>query len=149
MNKNLRMLFIFFLVASLLIIVAYNSDSRGLAAYVTHENLRGDEGEGEIFICDVENYMPETFNGCFGDVDGNGIVNPGDSGFISANFNEEWRDFVCMYDLNGDGEINPQDRLIVIQRIGTCYSIPDYQDGSGLNHGMPEWRFDLPDTVKL
>ena len=37
------------------------------------------------YKCDVAAHLPPTFTDCYGDVDGNGFVNPGDRGFVAAN----------------------------------------------------------------
>ena len=56
-----------------------------------------DEAEclAQSYVCDVETLLPETFLGCYGDLDGNGIVNPGDRGFVSANIGQTGFDQVC------------------------------------------------------
>jgi hypothetical protein len=78
---------------------------------------------------------------CYGDADGNGIVNAGDRGFVSANVGESTPQLVCLYDMDGNGIINAADRGFVSANIGLCSSLPDYQNGSGLNGGVPDPRF--------
>jgi len=103
----------------------------------TLENDGGLRG-GEGFICDVGG-----LTNCFGDVDGNGVVNPGDRGFISdydSPTTTTWD--ICRFDLDGNGFISPGDRGFVSANIGRCTPLPDYQDGSGCNHGVcPDPRF--------
>src|SRR3989344_3860863 len=74
-----------------------------------------DEGGGLRGV----DFVPVSHNYyCYGDVDRNGYVNPGDRGFISANigrFFNNWETF--RYDLNGDGFINPGDRGFVSANI--------------------------------
>jgi hypothetical protein len=93
------------------------------------------------FVCDVAEHMPATFAGCFGDGDGNGVVNAADRGFISANVGETGHDLVCKFDMDGNGVINAADRGFVSANIGLCSPLPDWQNGSGLNHGVPDTRF--------
>jgi probable HAF family extracellular repeat protein len=78
---------------------------------------------------------------CYGDVDGNGVVNAGDRGFISASIGLTSFAAVCQYDLDGNGVINAADRGFVSAAIGSCDALPDWQNGSGLNHGEPDSRF--------
>ena len=98
-------------------------------------NLRGG------FTCNVADWLPSTFAGCYGDADGNGVVNPGDRGFIAANIGQTSNELICLYDLDGNGIINPSDRASVSANIGLCTPLPDYQNGSGLNGGVPDTRF--------
>jgi hypothetical protein len=95
-----------------------------------------------VYVCDVKQLLPATFLGCFGDADGNGVVNAADRGFISANVGQTAPDLVCLYDMDGNGVINAGDRGIVSANAGLCTTLPDYQDGTGTNGGLPETRFD-------
>jgi formylglycine-generating enzyme required for sulfatase activity len=95
------------------------------------------------FICNVSEHLLPTFTGCLGDVDGNGVVNAGDRGAVSANIGQEHHLLLCIYDLDGNGVINAADRGFVSANIGLCSPLPDYQDGSGLNHGLPDPRFSM------
>ncbi len=78
---------------------------------------------------------------CFGDTDGNGLVNAADRGFVSANVGETDPELVCAYDMDGNGAINAADRGFVSANVGLCSPLPDYQNGSGLNNGAPDPRF--------
>ncbi len=79
------------------------------------------------------NLLPGTFTGCYGDVDGNGVVTEADRGFISAAIGSLNVEDVCLYDLDGNGTINAADRGFVSSNVGHCNSLPDYQDGSNCN----------------
>ncbi len=57
---------------------------------------------------------------CDGDVDGDGQVNPVDSGLIQAAFGSIDEDDLCQYDVDCDGQINPVDSGIVQSLFGTC-----------------------------
>lgn len=94
------------------------------------------------FVCSVLDYLGPPFSGCFGDLDGNGVVTPGDRGFISANLGETDDVLICLYDLNGDGAVSVQDRGFVSANVGVCEPLPDFQNGSGLNGGVPDFRYD-------
>ncbi len=93
------------------------------------------------FVCNVRTYLPGSFNDCYGDADGNGVVNAADRGFISANVGASDDVSVCLYDMDGNGVVNAADRGFVSATIGLCVALPDFQDGSGLNGGSPDPRF--------
>jgi hypothetical protein len=60
---------------------------------------------------------------CDGDVDGDGQVNPVDSGLVQAAFcagEDCAADALCQYDLDCDDQINPVDSGIVQSLFGTC-----------------------------
>lgn len=57
---------------------------------------------------------------CDGDVDGDGQVNPVDSGIVQANFGNTGEQALCNYDIDCDGQINPVDAGIVQSLFGTC-----------------------------
>jgi hypothetical protein len=60
---------------------------------------------------------------CDGDVDGNGAVNPVDSGLVQAAFcsaGECSDDALCQYDLDCNGAINPVDAGLVQSLFGLC-----------------------------
>jgi hypothetical protein len=57
---------------------------------------------------------------CDGDVDGDGQVNPVDSGIVQANFGSFDEQALCNYDIDCDGQINPVDAGIVQSLFGTC-----------------------------
>ncbi len=95
----------------------------------------------EVFVCNVADHLPGSFTGCYGDADGNGSVNAGDRGFISAAIGSTADVAVCLYDMDGNGTINAADRGFVSATIGLCEALPDWQNGSGQNHGSPDARF--------
>jgi len=57
---------------------------------------------------------------CDGDVDGDGQVNPVDSGLVQAAFGSLDDQDLCNYDVDCDGQINPEDSGIVQSLFGTC-----------------------------
>jgi hypothetical protein len=57
---------------------------------------------------------------CDGDVDGDGQVNPVDSGLVQAAFGSSDEQDLCNYDMDCDGQINPVDSGIVQSLFGTC-----------------------------
>ncbi len=57
---------------------------------------------------------------CDGDVDGDGQVNPVDSGLMQAAFGSVDEQDLCNYDIDCDGQINPVDSGIVQSLFGTC-----------------------------
>ena len=57
---------------------------------------------------------------CNGDVDGDGQVNPVDSGLVQAAFGSADESDLCQYDVDCDGQINPVDSGIVQSLFGTC-----------------------------
>ena len=57
---------------------------------------------------------------CDGDVDGDGQVNPVDSGLVQAAFGSTNETDLCQYDVDCDGQINPVDSGIVQSLFGTC-----------------------------
>jgi hypothetical protein len=60
---------------------------------------------------------------CDGDVDGDGQVNPVDSGLVQAAFcggDDCSAQVLCQYDMDCDGQINPVDSGIVQSLFGTC-----------------------------
>jgi len=54
------------------------------------------------------------------DVDGDGQVNPVDSGIVQANFGSTDEQALCNYDVDCDGQINPVDAGIIQSLFGTC-----------------------------
>ena len=60
-----------------------------------------------VWLCDV-------------DVDGDGQVNPVDSGLVQAAFGSPREQVLCNYDVDCDGRINPVDAGIVQSLFGTC-----------------------------
>ncbi len=57
---------------------------------------------------------------CDGDVDGDGQVNPVDSGLVQAAFGSNDDQDLCNYDMDCDGQINPVDAGLVQSLFGTC-----------------------------
>ena len=57
---------------------------------------------------------------CDGDADGDGQVNPVDSGLVQAAFGSIHGQDLCNYDMDCDGQINPVDAGIVQSLFGTC-----------------------------
>ena len=57
---------------------------------------------------------------CDGDVDGDGQVNPVDSGLVQAAFGSLDERDLCNFDLDCDRQINPVDSGIVQSLFGTC-----------------------------
>ncbi len=57
---------------------------------------------------------------CDGDVDGDGQVNPVDSGLVQAAFGSTEEGDICQYDVDCDGQINPVDAGLVQALFGTC-----------------------------
>jgi endonuclease/exonuclease/phosphatase family metal-dependent hydrolase len=68
---------------------------------------------------------------CFGDIDGNGVVNAGDRGFVTASLGQTSPITLCVCDLDGNGVINAGDRGIISANIGQCTDLPPHMDGSG------------------
>ncbi len=100
-----------------------------------------DEAACRPFVCNAADHLPGTFVGCYGDADGNGIVNAGDRGAVTANIGQTDPALLCVNDLDGNGVINAADRGVVSANINRCVALPDYQNGSGLNGGSPDTRF--------
>ncbi len=69
--------------------------------------LSGGCGRDPVWVCD-------------GDVDGDGQVNPVDSGLVQAAFGSQSGPDLCQYDVDCDGQINPADSGIVQSLFGTC-----------------------------
>ena len=57
---------------------------------------------------------------CDGDVDGDGQVNPVDSGLVQAAFGSVDDQDLCQFDMDCDGQLNPVDAGIVQSLFGTC-----------------------------
>ncbi len=57
---------------------------------------------------------------CDGDVDGDGQVNPVDSGLVQSRFGSLSEQDLCNFDVDCDGQINPVDAGIVQSLFGTC-----------------------------
>lgn len=62
---------------------------------------------------------------CDGDVNGDAVVNPLDSGAILARFGlDPCTEENCQYDVNCDGAIDPLDSGYVLARFGVCNPVP-------------------------
>ena len=75
-----------------------------------------DDFQVDVLFCDDE-------EPCEGDANGDGVVNPLDSGFVLARFGcpVGTGDPGCdAADQNGDGEVNPLDSGFVLARFGPC-----------------------------
>ena len=73
---------------------------------------------GIIFVSTGCTRDPEWL--CDGDVDGDGQVNPVDSGLVQAAFGSADEQDLCNFDVDCDGQINPVDAGIVQSLFGTC-----------------------------
>ena len=62
---------------------------------------------------------------CDGDVDGDGQVNPVDSGLVQSAFGSADGQDLCNYDVDCDGQITPVDSGLVQALFGTC-NLPRY-----------------------
>ncbi|MCG8407982.1 MAG: S8 family serine peptidase [Phycisphaerales bacterium] len=99
------------------------------------------ESRCEEFTCNLADLLPATFTGCYGDINGDGVVDTADRDVVSLYFGETDPLWLCLYDVNGDGVINGADRGFITAVLGECIPLPDFQDGSGLNGGVPDIRF--------
>jgi len=73
-----------------------------------------------LFLDGVTGCVREPEWVCDGDVDGDGQVNPVDSGLVQAAFGSSDDGDLCQYDVDCDGQINPVDSGIVQSLFGTC-----------------------------
>jgi subtilisin family serine protease len=106
--------------------------------------------DAQRFVCDVAtNVLPDCGGvcgtTCYADANGDGFVTAADRGFISASIGLTGNAHMCQYDMDGNGFINAADRGFVAASIGRCDPIPDWQNGSGMNHGNPDQRFGTPE----
>lgn len=92
-------------------------------------------------VCDVAEHLPSTFAGCYGDADGNGVVNAADRGSISAAIDTTDPVQICLFDMDGNGTVSVADRGFVSANIGLCTPLPSYQNGSGFNGHYYDTRF--------
>ncbi len=110
-----------------------------------------DESECVGFICNANQFQSGN-NGfgscglnpggcCYGDIDGNGVVNAGDRGFITASIGQTSPIVLCVCDLDGNGVINAGDRGVVSANIGRCTGLPPHMDGSGQDNRFPQPQF--------
>ncbi len=84
--------------------------------------------DGGLFVLDVSEAIGSSCVRdpawlCDGDVDGDGQVNPVDSGLVQSAFCSAEActdDALCNYDVDCDGQINPVDSGIVQSLFGTC-----------------------------
>ncbi len=106
--------------------------------------------DAQRFICNVTTNSTPDCGGvcgttCYGDVNGDGFVTAADRGFIAASIGLSADAFMCQYDMDGNGFINAGDRGFAAASIGRCDPLPDWQNGSGMNHGVPDDRFGTPE----
>jgi hypothetical protein len=80
----------------------------------------GDFGIDRITVLPAGGCMRDPAWQCDGDVDGDGQVNPVDSGLVQAAFGSLDDQDICNYDVDCDGQINPVDSGIVQSLFGTC-----------------------------
>ena len=86
-------------------------------------NLAIEVQGGLIGADDNENGVPDECEGCEGDVNGDGLVDPLDVGFVLARFGcpVGTGDSSCdTADQNGDGVVDPLDSGFVLARFGKC-----------------------------
>ncbi len=76
-------------------------------------------------VCEIVGCVRDPAWQCDGDVDGDGQVNPVDSGLVQAAFGSEGEQDLCNYDVDCDGQINPVDSGIVQSLFGTCEEPPE------------------------
>jgi hypothetical protein len=98
-----------------------------MAASVGASSSSSSSSSCDDFVCNLYDLLPSTFTGCFGDVDGNGIVNSGDRGQIQANQGRTDALSLCLYDLDGNGVINAGDRGYVAANFGRCRELTENQ----------------------
>ena len=80
-----------------------------------------DNNNGSADVC--EECVRDPAWQCDGDVDGDGQVNPVDSGLVQSVFGSADQQDLCNYDLDCDGQINPVDAGIVQSLFGTCEAV--------------------------
>jgi hypothetical protein len=99
---------------------AFSSDSR--TAYITSRFVGGGVGHSYLYaIATGEGGCLRSPDWrCDGDVDGDGQVNPVDSGLVQAAFGSADDQDLCNYDIDCDGQINPVDSGIVQSLFGVC-----------------------------
>lgn len=86
-------------------------------------NLAIEVQAGLIGADENENGVPDECEGCEGDVNGDGVVDPLDSGFVLARFGcpVGTGDPDCdVADQNGDGMVDPLDVGFILARFGDC-----------------------------
>lgn len=77
---------------------------------------------------------------CAGDVNGDGMVDPLDSGFVLTRLGMDVEADTCQADVNCDGLIDPLDLGFVLSRFGICGPVMDCPIGGG----SPEECADAP-----
>ncbi len=80
----------------------------------------GDFGIDRVTVLPLAGCTRDPEWQCDGDVDGDGQVNPVDSGLVQAAFGSGDEQDLCNYDVDCDGQINPVDSGIVQSLFGTC-----------------------------
>ena len=100
-------------------------------------DILGDcSANGDADYCDIvggdsqdigSNGIPDECESCDGDADGDGLVDPLDSGFVPARFGRPvgTGDAGCdIADMSGDGLVGPLDESFVRARFDTCQYRP-------------------------
>ena len=86
-------------------------------------------GNDLVYVADSSNHRVQKFffarvpEPCEGDADGDGLVDPLDSGYVLARFGcpvGEGDPDCDTADMNGDGVVDPLDSGYVLARFGTC-----------------------------
>jgi hypothetical protein len=99
------------------------------------------QADCRVFVCSVADLLPGGLAGCHGDTTGDGLVDGEDRRAIADHIGRVEAEAVCVHDVDGNGVINAGDRGLVSANLGQCRPLPDYQNGSGLNRGLPDTRF--------
>ena len=89
--------------------------------YAAPADCADDNDNGRADVCEECVRDPEWQ--CDGDVDGDGQVNPVDSGLVQSVFGSTDEQDLCNYDMDCDGQINPVDAGIVQSLFGTCEAV--------------------------
>ena len=111
--------------------IAPTTDFRVRFSVADNPNNSFCEGGLDAFLitversCDAGGCVRDPAWQCDGDVDGDGQVNPVDSGLVQAAFGSVDEQNLCNYDVDCDGQINPVDSGIVQSLFGTCDAVRD------------------------
>ena len=100
------------------------------------------------YICNVADLLSPSFTGCYADVNGDGNPDLQDQILIqeAASLFSWENDNLCLYDLDGDSDVDADDVGIATGEEDKCNGLPDFQDGSGLNGGVEDARFGFVDV---
>ncbi len=99
--------------------VAIDGGTAVIGAYLDNDNGSA-SGSAYVFEVRCPSCVRDPEWMCDGDVDGDGQVNPVDSGLVQAAFGSAEESDLCHYDVDCDGQINPVDSGIVQSLFGTC-----------------------------